>query len=43
MVVAGLAADLKDGIARAQQALDSGAAFKVLNNVVAISNGKAVN
>lgn len=43
MVVAGLAADLKDGIARAQQALDSGAALKVLNNVVAISNGKAVN
>ncbi|KPB01401.1 anthranilate phosphoribosyltransferase [Ahrensia marina] len=43
MVVAGLAAELKDGIARAQQALDSGAALKILNNVVSISNGKAVN
>ncbi|WP_026479672.1 anthranilate phosphoribosyltransferase [Ahrensia sp. 13_GOM-1096m] len=43
LVVAGHASDLKDGIAQSQKALDSGAALNVLNNVIAVSNGKAMS
>lgn len=38
LVVAGIASDIKDGIAKAQAAIDSGAAAKVLKDVAAISN-----
>ena len=39
LVVAGIASDLADGVARAAQAIDSGAAQKTLAALVAISNG----
>ena len=39
LVVAGKAARLEDGIAAAAQAIDSGKAAKVLDRLVAISNG----
>lgn len=38
LVVAGIASDIKDGVAKAQAAIDSGAAAKVLEDVAAISN-----
>ncbi|MFV2091640.1 MAG: anthranilate phosphoribosyltransferase, partial [Hyphomicrobiales bacterium] len=38
LIVAGRAGDLKDGVARAAQALDSGAALNVLDKLVATSN-----
>lgn len=38
LVVAGIATDIKDGVAQAQAAIDNGAAAKVLANVVATSN-----
>ncbi len=41
LVVGGLAADLTQGVELAGQAIDDGAALKVLDGVVAISNGAA--
>ncbi len=38
LVVAGKAADLKDGTAKAEAAIDSGAALKVLDRLVEVSN-----
>ncbi|WP_343562683.1 anthranilate phosphoribosyltransferase [Kiloniella sp. b19] len=39
LIVAGIASDLKDGVARATEAIDSGEALKRLDGLVAISNG----
>ncbi|WP_343315674.1 anthranilate phosphoribosyltransferase [Brucella sp. BE17] len=41
LAIAGKAHDLKEGIAKAAQAIDSGAALTVLQRVVAISNDEA--
>jgi anthranilate phosphoribosyltransferase len=41
-VIAGKAEDLKDGIAQAAHSIDSGAAFAVLQKVIAVSNDKTV-
>lgn len=41
LVVGGKAAALKEGVASAQQAIDSGAAMRALERLVAISNGSA--
>ncbi len=40
LVVAGIAADLKVGVARARQAIDTGAAKSVLQKLVAVTNGR---
>ena len=39
LVVAGKAARLEDGVAAAKLAIDSGKAAKILDRLVAISNG----
>jgi anthranilate phosphoribosyltransferase len=39
LVVAGRAADLGEGLALAAHAIDSGAARKVLQDLVALTNG----
>jgi anthranilate phosphoribosyltransferase len=39
LVVAGKATSIDDGVAKAAQAIDSGKAAKVLDRLVAISNG----
>ena len=41
LVVAGKAPDLKSGVARAGQAIDTGGAKAVLERLVAITNGRA--
>ena len=38
LIVAGKAGDLKDGVSQAEQALDSGAANKALQDLIALSN-----
>ena len=39
LVLAGKAADIEDGVAKAAEAIDSGKAAKVLDRLVTISNG----
>ena len=41
LAVAGVAADMKDGVSRAAASLDSGAARAALDRLVAVSNGRA--